>query len=304
MSMTAILPADIQEYLASLDRKATAKPASGVYFPELRVIASDKLSEDLLQAKGTFVFITKDWDENKKFEVAWPAVEGVVIRTATQYTMFDEVEKKAVYFTNEFNYGEEVVLKSSEGVIVYRGDQAGLKSWALKNVPDPKSKPDYPKHLLKFKFVWYIIIPSKYTEQNPVDSVYRFYISVSSMENVNAWKQKLKGDPIRYITQFRTEKKDNGGVRFYPVVPTIYGENPMADLMKYVQVKKDLDEAVDSVNKEFCSTSAEIIPAKREIVEPVVSKVIEAPAKVVADIPFETSQSNGLSMAEIDAVFS
>lgn len=60
MTMTAILPADIQEYLASLDKKATAKPASGVYFPELRVIASDKLSEDLLQAKGTFVFISKD----------------------------------------------------------------------------------------------------------------------------------------------------------------------------------------------------------------------------------------------------
>lgn len=287
MTPTAIVQAEIQAYLAWLDKKALAKPASWAYFHELRVIASDKLSEDLLQAKGTFVFISKKWDKHK-FDPAGPAVEGIVIRTATQYTMFDEIEKKAVYFTNEFNYGEEVVLKSYEWVIVYRGDQAWLKAWALKNVPDPKSKPDYPKHLLKFKFVWYIIIPSKYEEDNPVDSVYRIYISVSWLDNVKDWKDSLRGDPIRYVTRLQTEKKDNGWVRFYPVKPVVQGEVPMSDLMKYVQVKKELDEAVNEVNKQFCSADA----------EPVVQITYAEPTA----LPIATI-SNGLSTSEIDAVF-
>lgn len=336
MENTAMIPADIQAYLAQLDKDAAkAKSGNNIYCPELRVVSTDKLSEDLLVAKGTFTFISKDSNDDRKFEPAWSSVPVVVLRRASQYVTYDEVEKKVIYHTNEFMYGDPVVVKNAEWTIVYKGDQSGLKAWGLKHLPDPQSKPDYPKHLLRWKQVWYVLIPEKYNPQDPVSCVYRLYMSASSLDDTKKWQESFKGDPIRFLTTLTTRKVDNGWVRFYPVVPTVTRELERAQLINYVTIKQELDQDMTQVMLEFCegdvvekTTPAPYVPPtpasyppvpttpvspqtyyapQNVIVAPPTTIVYESAVRTVSPVvpvPFDTPiQKPTTSQAEIDEVF-
>lgn len=246
---------EVLAYLAELDKKATARPIGWAYFPELRVVASDKVSEDVGKVKGSFILITKDADGNKKMSPIESPVHAVILKVTNQYNIYDEVEAKTTYITNEFERWDTIALKNAEWATLFKWTQSELKAWALVHLPDPKSKPDYPKHLLRFKFVHYILIPSLFNPENPVWSVFRLYSSVSSLDNHKAYDSSLKWAPIRYITEITTEKKDNWWVRFYPICMKTVWEVPMSELMPYLNIKRELDEALKNINLDFINDS-------------------------------------------------
>lgn len=278
---------EMEAYIAELDKRALPQ-ASGPQFTELRVISTDSMSEDLIQAKGTFALLSVDENNKRVSTPVGPIAEGVIIKVTNQYTIFDKAENKVTYSTNEFERGVEdrIICKNAEGQAIFKGNQAQFKDFAIKNFPDDKANNTpgnkYPRHLFKFRFVYYVLMPKDIPTLGPVGAVKRLYMGVSSMDNIKIYEKSLQGTPLRYLTQITTEKKDNGGVRFYPVILEATQQLPMPQVMEYAKIKKELDEALQQ-HVSNAIESATIIELRSPSQPPTVAEIQAAKEKMALD---------------------
>lgn len=251
------------DIIKGADQKAI-KPTRNL-IPEIKVVATDKQVLDLGNilgqhvAKGMFVAITYDADGNKIHKLMPPTFQAVIIKNTNAYSLYDEVEGKSTYYTNEYEYGVQhrVMVKEAEtNKVMFDGNQKNVKEYLLKYFPGKTAADGRETHQFSFRNIIYVVLSSEINPEVPGSGVYRLMLSHTSLDGVNQFKETISGDPMKYLAEFSTTAKMAGGSNLsYPLgVKLVGGPEVLAKLGvlgTIAKMKRDLDEFVLEAQNHF-----------------------------------------------------
>lgn len=230
----------VAAYLAELDKLNMKR--NGVSAPEIGCMSTIKISESTKIPMGNYFKKTKNEAGEFVYEDLGRDLQLVILRKAHQYNYYDSVEQKTVMKTTEFGPGvsESLICTDNDNNIQFEGTAKEFKDWALKNHPKFVQNAQYPSSMFKYRTVLYVANPAE-TEPGTPKGVYRMYLSTANNDYLWAYEQEISGFPIRYITQFVPEAKDNGSVRYYVHKLSVVEELQALSLVEMIKLKQELD---------------------------------------------------------------
>lgn len=239
---------EIDAYLADLDKKQEQDNSWWLTFNEIRIISSDKVQDELWgKPKGWFFIRQKleDWTYHNSY--LWNRCEWVILKNTSQYVYYDAIENKIAYVTNEFEKWIEdriSVYSHIQKETVFVGNQAEFKAWALKHHPNGVSNDWNPKHMFKWRTVYYIAIPALFEKNWVEKSVFRLYLWVKDLDSIKDFNNALTAAPIRFLIEMTTSVKDVWTNRMFPIVFKIIKENSRELLVTLINAKIELDKVI------------------------------------------------------------
>ena len=250
------------DIIKGADQKAI-KPTRNL-IPEIKVVATDKqvleLGNILGQhvTKGNFVAITYNAEGEKIHKLMPPTFQAVIIKNTNAYSLYDEVEGKSTYYTNEYEFGVQprIMLKEAEtGKVMFDGTQKNIKDYLLKFFPGKPSSDGRETHQFSFRNIIYVVLPNEINPEVPGSGVYRLMLSHTSLDGINQFKDTISGDPMKYLAEFSTTPKMNGANLSFPLgVKLAGGPEVLAKLGVLgiiAKMKRDIDEFVLEAQNHF-----------------------------------------------------
>jgi hypothetical protein len=194
--------------------------------------------------------------------------------------------------TTEFGPGvsDTLVCTDMEDKIQFEGTPKDFKEWALKNHPKFVQGSQYPTSMFKYRTVIYVANPAE-TEPGTPNGVYRMYLSAANNDHLWAFEQEITGYPIRYVTSFKPEAKDNGGVRFYIHQMHPVEELQALSLVEMLKLKQELDGFLNGLPSNIKAPKADAPLAEPVDVTEIIAEAEEADAEIVRPATIPVSQT-------------
>lgn len=262
--------------------------------PEIKVVSTDKQVLEFQNILGTHVpkghFVAVTYDENgdKIYRLIGATFQAVILKNTNAYSLYDEVEGKSTYYTNEYEFGIQprVMIKESEtGKVMFDGNQKTVKEYMLKYFPGKTASDGRQTHQFSFRNVIYVVLPELIAERGP-GAVFRLMLSHTSLDGINQFKETISGDPMKYLAEFSTTPKLNGGNMSFPLGVKLSGGPEVLAKMGYLvtiaQMKKDIDAFVLEAQEHFFN--GELRSATPEIEAPSVSNAPALPPQATKPV--------------------
>lgn len=231
--------------------------------PEIKVVSTDKQVLDFQNIlgqqvnKGMFIAITYDDNGDKIYKIMPPTFQAVIIKNTNAYSLYDEVEGKSTYYSNEYEFGVQprVMIKEAEtGKVMFDGTQKTVKDYMLKYFPGKTASDGRATHQFSFRNIIYVVLPHLIQERGP-GAVFRLMLSHTSLDGVNQFKETISGDAMKYLAEFSTTPKLTGGNMSFPLgVKLAGGPDVLAKLGvlgTIAKMKQELDVFVNEVQDHF-----------------------------------------------------
>lgn len=272
--------------------------------PEIKVVYTDKQVlefQNILGThvpKGQFVAVTYDENGDKVYKLIGATFQAVILKNTNAYSLYDETKGESTYYSNEYEFGVQprVMIKESDtGKVMFDGSQKTVKDWMLKFFPGKPSSDGRATHQFSFRNVIYVALPELINGEG-ASAVFRLMLSHTSLDGINQFKETISGDPMKYLAEFSTTPKLNGGNMSFPLTLKLAGGPEVLAKMGYLvpiaKMKKDLDAFVLEAQDHFFNGEAHT-----EELAPAVSNAPALPPQPIK--PIEPAMGAGVA----DSVF-
>lgn len=265
--------------------------------PEIKVVSTDKQVlefQNILGThvpKGSFVAITYDENGDKVYKLIGATFQAVILKNTNAYSLYDEVEGKSTYYSNEYEFGIQnriMVKEADSGKVMFDGTQKTVKEWMIKYFPGKTTSDGRQTHQFSFRNIIYVVLPELIQERGP-GAVFRLMLSHTSLDGINQFKETISGDAMKYLAEFSTTPKLNGGNMSFPLSVKLAGGPEVLAKMGYLvtiaQMKKDIDAFVLEAQDHFFN--GELRAPTQELEAPSVSNAPALPPQPTK--PVETA---------------